>query len=32
MTAARWVGVGESADANPFRAGALAGLAAVGVV
>jgi hypothetical protein len=29
MTAARWVGVGESADANPFRAGADARAAAV---
>ena len=29
MTAARWVGVGESADANPFRAGAEARAAAV---
>ena len=29
MTAARWVGVGESADANPFRAGAQARAAAV---
>ena len=29
MTAARWVGVGESADANPFRAGADARATAV---